>query len=81
MTGADVGMVEKKQGSATFPESEPVTGLIIDNVLDAERQNTWRLNAAPAYIATVITVFILLFIFFYVYFEYKCIYLLWPSCK
>lgn len=40
MTGAVVGMVEKKQGRFTFPERDPVTGLIIDNVLEAERQKT-----------------------------------------
>lgn len=38
MAGAEVGMVEKKQGRFTFPERDPVTGLIIDNVLEAERQ-------------------------------------------
>lgn len=58
MTGADVGIVEKKQGSVTFPESEPVTGLIIDNVLDAEMQNTEGLNAASVYIPLSITAFL-----------------------
>lgn len=38
MTGADVGIVEKKQGRFTFPERDPEIGWIIDNVLDAERQ-------------------------------------------
>lgn len=38
MTGAEVGMVEKKQGRLTFPERDPVIGLIIDNALEAERQ-------------------------------------------
>lgn len=45
MTGAEVGMVEKKQGRFTFPERDPVTGLIIDNVLEAERQQAKGLNA------------------------------------
>lgn len=35
MTGAEVGIAEKKQGRFTFPEREPVTGLIIDNELEA----------------------------------------------
>lgn len=38
MTGAEVGMVEKKQGRFTFPERDPVIGLIIDNPLEAKRQ-------------------------------------------
>lgn len=38
MTGADVVMMEKKQGRFTFPERDPVTGRIIDNVLEAKRQ-------------------------------------------
>lgn len=35
MTGAEVGIAKKKQGRFTFPEREPVTGLIIDNELEA----------------------------------------------
>lgn len=35
MTGAEVGIAEKKHGRFTFPEREPVTGLIIDNELEA----------------------------------------------
>lgn len=40
MAGGEVGMVEKKQGRFAFPERDPVTGLNIDNVLEAGRQNT-----------------------------------------
>ena len=50
MTGADVGIVEKEQGRFTFPESDPLTGLIIDNVPDAERQKEKELNASPVHI-------------------------------
>lgn len=35
MTGAEVGIAEKKQGRLTFPEREPVTGLMIDNALES----------------------------------------------
>lgn len=35
MTGAEVGMAEKKQGRFTFPEREPVTGLMIDKELES----------------------------------------------
>lgn len=35
MTGADVGILEKKQGRFTFPDRDPVTGLIIDKALEA----------------------------------------------
>lgn len=38
MTGADVGIVEKKQGRVTFPDRDPVTGLNIDNVWEAKRE-------------------------------------------
>lgn len=37
MSGAEVGIVEKKHGSVTFPESDPVIGLRMDNALEAER--------------------------------------------
>lgn len=40
MAGAEVGIVAKKQGRFTFPDKDPVTGLIIDNVLEAEKQKT-----------------------------------------
>lgn len=46
MTGADVGIVEKKQGRFTFPERDPETGWIIDSALDAERhKKSKELNA------------------------------------
>lgn len=35
MTGAEVGIAEKKQGRFTFPEREPVTGLMIDKELES----------------------------------------------
>lgn len=35
MTGAEVGMAEKKQGRFTFPEREPVTGRMIDRELES----------------------------------------------
>lgn len=36
--------MEKKQGRFTFPDRDPVTGLIIDNVLEAERQTNKRVK-------------------------------------
>lgn len=38
MTGAEVGIVEKEQGRFTFPERDPVTGRMIDNALESERE-------------------------------------------
>lgn len=35
MEGLAVGILEKWHGKTTFPEREPLTGLIIVNVLDA----------------------------------------------
>ena len=35
MRGGEVGRVEKKQGRVTFPEREPLTGLIMVSVLEA----------------------------------------------
>lgn len=70
ITGAEVGMVEKKQGRFTFPESDPVTGLIIDNALDAERQKAKGFNAFSNHINTFTTVLfvnyllIIVFLFF-----------------
>lgn len=46
MTGAEVGIVEKKQGRFTFPERDPDTGLIIDNELEAERQKAKRVKCS-----------------------------------
>lgn len=60
MTGAEVGMVEKKQGRFTFPERDPVTGLIIDNALEAEKQKTntrVTVNAVSVHINSLTTVF------------------------
>ena len=56
ITGAEVGMVEKKQGRFAFPESDPVTGLIIDNALEAERQKAKGLNAFSNHINIFTTV-------------------------
>lgn len=46
MTGAEVGMAEKKQGRFTFPEREPVTGLMIDRELESawEKKKSYFLN-------------------------------------
>lgn len=35
MIGAEVGIIEKKQGSVTFPESEPLMGRMMDKALVA----------------------------------------------
>lgn len=59
ITGAEVGMMEKKQGRLTFPESDPVTGLIIDNVLKAERRKAKGLNAFSNHTDTLTTVLLL----------------------
>lgn len=79
MTGAEVGIVEKKQGRFTFPDRDPVTGLIIDNALEAERQNTEGLNAVSVHIQSFTNRF-LFYILNYIYFlSHKYIYYLLSS--
>lgn len=51
MTGAEVGMAEKKQGRFTFPEREPVTGLMIDN----ELESAWEKEKSARYFLNLCT--------------------------
>lgn len=67
MTGAEVGMVEKKQGRFTFPERDPVTGLIIDNALEAERQKAKELNAFSIHVNFLIAVFFVYSLLLFIY--------------
>lgn len=64
MIGAEVGMLEKKQGRFTFPERDPVTGLIIDNVLETKRKKAKGLNQISIHINSFTAVFMLLVIAF-----------------
>lgn len=70
MTGGDVGRMEKKQGRFTFPERNPVTGLIMDNAVEAERQKAKGLNQYQlmfivllVYLVTALQLFIFLHFF------------------
>lgn len=51
MTGAEVGMAEKKQGRFTFPEREPVTGLMIDK----ELESAWEKEKSARYFLNLCT--------------------------